>query len=90
MALNQTNKLVWIVETIYRARKISFEELNLRWMNNVDLSGHRGNFPWITPVPFCLADKFREYIPASKLQGSYLWDEMVEQQKKSLIREIIS
>ena len=35
-------------------------------------------------------EKFREYIPASKLQGSYLWDEMVEQQKKSLIREIIS
>ena len=28
MALNQTNKLVWIVETIYKARKITFEELN--------------------------------------------------------------
>lgn len=39
MALNQTNKLVWIVETIYRAHKISFEELNLRWMDNEDLSG---------------------------------------------------
>lgn len=30
MALNQTNKLVWIVETIYRVHKISFEELNRR------------------------------------------------------------
>ena len=39
MALNQTTKLVWIVETIYRAHKISFEELNRRWMDNVDLSG---------------------------------------------------
>ena len=39
MALNQTNKLVWIVETICRAHKISFEELNHRWMDNVDLSG---------------------------------------------------
>lgn len=39
MALNQTNKLVWIVETIYLAHKISFEELNRRWMDNVDLSG---------------------------------------------------
>lgn len=39
MALNQTNKLVWIVETIYRAHKISFEELNRSWMDNVDLSG---------------------------------------------------
>lgn len=35
-------------------------------------------------------EKFREYIPASKLQGSILWDEMVEQQKKSLISDIIS
>lgn len=39
MALNQTNKLVWIVETIYHTHKISFEELNRRWMDNVDLSG---------------------------------------------------
>ena len=39
MALNQTNKLVWIVETIYRAHKISFEELNHRRMDNVNLSG---------------------------------------------------
>ena len=39
MALNQTNKLAWIVETINRAHKIPFEELNRRWMDNVDLSG---------------------------------------------------
>lgn len=39
MALNQTNKLVWIVETIYKARKISFEDLNRKWMDNTDLSG---------------------------------------------------
>lgn len=39
MALNQTNKLVWIVETINKARKITFEELNRQWMDNVDLSG---------------------------------------------------
>ena len=39
MALNQTNKLVWIVDTIRKARKITFEELNRQWMDNVDLSG---------------------------------------------------
>ena len=38
MALNQTNKLMWIVETIYRAQKISFEKLNRRGIDNVDLS----------------------------------------------------
>lgn len=39
MALNQTNKLVWVVETIRKAGKISFEELNRKWMDNDDLSG---------------------------------------------------
>ena len=39
MALNQTNILVWIVETIYKARKITFEDLNRKWIDNVDLSG---------------------------------------------------
>lgn len=39
MALNQTNKLAWIVETIYKAKKISFEDLNRKWMDNTDLSG---------------------------------------------------
>lgn len=35
-------------------------------------------------------EKFREYIPASKLQGSRLWDQMVKQQKDALTKEIIS
>mgnify|MGYP003311273894 CR=1 FL=1 len=39
MALNQTNKLVWIVETIYKAQKITFEDLNRKWIDNVDMSG---------------------------------------------------
>ena len=36
MSMNQTNKLVWIVNTIYKAWKITFEELNRRWMDNVE------------------------------------------------------
>ena len=39
MALNQTNKLAWIVETICKARKITFEDLNRKWIDNADLSG---------------------------------------------------
>ena len=35
-------------------------------------------------------EKFREYIPASKLQGSTLWCEMLEQQMAELVGEIIS
>lgn len=39
MALNQTNKLAWIIKTIRKARKITFEELNRKWQENTDLSG---------------------------------------------------
>lgn len=38
MALNQTNKMAWMVETIRKAGRISFEELNERWIANVDMS----------------------------------------------------
>lgn len=38
MALNQMNKLAWVVNTIYKAGKISFEELNKKWMEDEDFS----------------------------------------------------
>ena len=34
MASNLINKYVWLVDTIYRKRKISFEELNSLWQDN--------------------------------------------------------
>lgn len=37
MASNQINKYVWLVDTIHRARKISFEEINRKWLDS-DLS----------------------------------------------------
>lgn len=38
MAINQINKYVWLVNTIYRAKKISFEDINRKWLANVELS----------------------------------------------------
>ena len=37
MAKNLLNKYVWLVETIYKAKKITFEEINQRWLDD-DLS----------------------------------------------------
>lgn len=37
MAKNLLNKYVWLVETIYKAKKITYEEINQRWLEN-DLS----------------------------------------------------
>ena len=34
MAKNTVNKYVWLAETIHKAKKISFEEINRRWMDN--------------------------------------------------------
>ena len=37
MSKNQINKYVWLVETIYRAKKITLKEINQRWLDT-DLS----------------------------------------------------
>lgn len=34
MAKNLINKYVWLVETIYKAKRITFEELNEKWLEN--------------------------------------------------------
>lgn len=34
MAKNLLNKYVWLVETIYRYKRITFEEINEQWLNN--------------------------------------------------------
>ena len=37
MAKNLLHKYVWLVETIYKAKRITFEEINKKWLEN-DLS----------------------------------------------------
>lgn len=39
MALNKTNKLVWLVETILHAQKITFQDLSSKWQENTSISG---------------------------------------------------
>ena len=34
MAINLLNKYIWLVETIHKARRITFEEINERWLDN--------------------------------------------------------
>lgn len=40
MAKNLFNRYVWLVNTIYRAGKITFEEINDRWVNNEMRGGY--------------------------------------------------
>ncbi len=54
MAKNLLNKYVWLVETIYKAKKISFKEINKRWLDN-DLSEGK-------EMPIRTFHKWRQYI----------------------------
>ena len=36
---NLVGKYVWLIETIHRAKRITFKEINERWRANVDMSG---------------------------------------------------
>ena len=54
MAKNLLNKYVWLVETIYKAKKISFEEINEKWLDN-DMSEDK-------PLPIRTFHKWRQAI----------------------------
>ena len=54
MAKNLLNKYVWLVETIYKAKQISFEEINQRWTDN-DMSEGK-------PLPIRTFHKWRQAI----------------------------
>ena len=54
MAKNLLNKYVWLVETIYKAKKITFEEINEKWLDN-DLSEGK-------PLPLRTFHTWRQHI----------------------------
>ena len=54
MAKNLLNKYVWLVDTIYRAKRITFDEINLRWLDN-DMSEGK-------PLPLRTFHKWRAAI----------------------------
>ena len=51
MSKNLLNKYVWLVETIYKAKKITYEEINRRWLDN-DMSEDK-------PLPIRTFHKWR-------------------------------
>jgi hypothetical protein len=58
MAKNLLGKYVWLVETIYNARQITFEEINQKWLDD-DMD--------VTPIPLRTFHKWR--IAAEEMFG---------------------
>ena len=62
MAKNLLNKYVWLVDTIYKAKQITFEEINSRWLDN-DMSEGKPlalrTFHGVSPSKRCLVSSSR-------------------------------
>ena len=54
MAKNLLNKYVWLVETINKAKKITFEEINEKWLDN-DMSENK-------PLPIRTFHKWKDAV----------------------------
>ena len=60
MAKNLLNKYVWLVETIYKAKKITFEEINEKWMD--EEQGYDEKTKTIKPLSLRTFHKWRQNI----------------------------
>jgi hypothetical protein len=60
-----------------------FKDL-INWDSFINSYGNNDLFT----IPFF--EKYKEYIPAASLQGSSLWDAILEVYKERLIQEILS
>ena len=72
MAINKTNRLAWIVKTIYKANKITFEELANKWDEDDNINGgkplsKKSFHTWIWNI----LDTFGVNIECDKKGGNY-------------------
>ena len=67
---NLIGKYVWLIETIYRAKRITFKEINERWKKNEDMSGG-GDLPLRTFNNWrdAIRDMFGLYIENERCCG---------------------
>ena len=60
MAKNLLYKYVWLVETINKAKKITFEEINQKWMD--EEQGYDEKTKTVKPLPLRTFHTWRQYI----------------------------
>ena len=86
MVKNLFNRYVWLVNTVYRAGKITFEEINERWVNN--------EMSWGEDLPLktfhnhrkAIYEIFGINIECNKRGGYYYYIENVEDIKHGNLR----
>lgn len=78
MAKNLFNRYVWLVNTIYRAGKITFEEINDRWVNNEMSKGEYLPLKTFHNHRKAVQDIFDINIECHKRGGYYYYIENVD------------
>lgn len=86
MAKDLFNRYIWLVDTIYRTKKITFEEINERW-KRTDMSGGE-DLPLRTFHNHrkAIEDMFDINIECNKRGGYYYYIENVEEMERGGVR----
>jgi hypothetical protein len=83
MAGNLFYRYIWLVDTIYRAGKISFEEINNRWVRNEMSNGMRIPLRTFHNHRSAIEEMFDINIECSKAGGYYYYIGNAEELKKN-------
>lgn len=86
MARNLLNKYIWLIETIYKAKQISFDEINEKWLNNEMSEGVELPLRTFHKWRIAVEDIFGLVIECKKKGGYHYYIENSEEIKCGNIR----
>ncbi|MDR2811027.1 MAG: WYL domain-containing protein [Tannerellaceae bacterium] len=86
MAKDLFNRYIWLVDTIYRAGKITFEEINERWLRNEMSSGEEIPLRTFHNHRQAIEEMFDINIECNKRGGYYYYIENTDDIEKGGIR----
>lgn len=86
MAKDLFNRYIWLVDTIYRAGKITFEELNERWLRNDMSEGKEIPLRTFHNHRKAIEEMFDINIECNKRSGYYYYIENTDDMEKGGVR----
>lgn len=86
MAKNLFNKYIWLINTIYRAGKITFEEINARWLRNDMSCGEEISLRTFHNHRRAIEEMFDINIECNRRDGYNYYIENVEDIEKNSVK----
>lgn len=86
MAQDLFNRYIWLVDTIYRAKEITFEEINERWQRNTISEGNELPLRTFHNWRHAIEEMFNINIECNKRGGYYYYIENAEDMERGGVR----